>query len=109
MKYKFNLTCPYCPEQYDVYDGDELIADVRYRYGNSIVHPYFKGLQEHFDLYSGETTFRKKINFDITIYEENIGNEFDGMFEEKDRDKILNKIDNEILKYMNNEKEKSNG
>lgn len=31
------------------------------------------------------------------------------MFKEKDRDNILNKIDNEIFNYLNNEKEKSNG
>ena len=39
MKYQFQLTCPACPEQYDVKDGNHVVADVRYRGGCLTVNP----------------------------------------------------------------------
>lgn len=34
---RFVLTCSACPEQYDVFKGDEQIAYVRYRHGSLTV------------------------------------------------------------------------
>ena len=39
MKYQFHLTCPACPEQYDVKDGHHIVAYVRYRCGRLTVNP----------------------------------------------------------------------
>ena len=39
MKYQFHLTCPACPEQYDVMDGHHIVAYVRYRHGLLTVNP----------------------------------------------------------------------
>ena len=39
MKYQFHLTCPACPEQYDVMDGHHIVAYVRYRCGCLTVNP----------------------------------------------------------------------
>ena len=105
--YNFAITCFTCPEQYDVYDGDKLIAYVRYRYGHLTVNPYFKELKRHFDLYSAETIYRKEIDFDTDIYSENIGDSWGGSFDDDKREEILDKLDNIIYNYFNNEKETS--
>lgn len=33
LKYRWEMTCKVCPEQYDVYNGKRLVAYVRFRHG----------------------------------------------------------------------------
>lgn len=85
--YKFQQTCPGCPEQYDVWDNSKnLIAYVRYRWGYLRVNPY----KENGD-----------IDFDTIIYDESIGDNLDGTLPNSNRQKILNKIDEAIYHYYN--------
>ena len=87
------MTCFACPEQYDIYDGDELVAYLRYRGGHLIVHPYFKDQFYPSDWSElAEGLPRQKIDFDTLIYEEYIGDQFDGSFEVSERAKRENKL-----------------
>lgn len=43
-KYKLELTCSACPEQYDVFDGDKTVGYLRLRHGHfSASAPYCGG------------------------------------------------------------------
>lgn len=77
---KFELTCDMCPEQYDVYKDNKMIAYVRLRYG----------------------TLRCDVPKcgEETIYITEFDNRFKGDFESNsERDKYLNDIAIKINKY----------
>lgn len=100
MKYKFDLTCPGCPEQYDVYDPETKIkvAYVRYRWGHLRVHPYKPDLEVSVNL-AGNPTTEQILDINTVIFEKGFGNPLDGVLPSDLREKILEKVDREIQKY----------
>lgn len=79
---RFDCTCGACPEQYDVYCDNKLIAYVRLRWG----------------------TVSCKMNDEI-IYIHDFDDNFKGCFAGDERDYHLDKIKQEIIKELNNEKD----
>lgn len=101
MKYRFEQTCPACPEQYDVWDGDTKVAYVRYRWGGLRVNPYHQEKHETTD-YNGDKCMEQAIDFDTIICSASIGDDLDGMLPLSERDSILEKVDKAIQEYYLN-------
>ncbi len=81
---EFKKTCDACPEQYDVFKGDEMVGYVRLRWG---------GLSCRYPNYDGEI-----------IYSESFDDGWKGSFEDdNERNKYLIVIAKELNNYMENE------
>lgn len=97
--YRFEETCPACPQQYDVWDGDTKVAYVRYRWGYLRVNPYTKEKFMGTD-YFGNEIEKQKIDFETVIFGMNIGNGLDGSLPSNKEEAILDRIDREIQRYF---------
>lgn len=100
-QYDFVRTCIACPEQYDIYDGDELVAYFRYRWGHYKVHPYSK--DKFYIKEWWETEPERMPDFDTVIYEESIGGSYDGSFDPDVRDEVLKRVNEKLNEYFNND------
>jgi hypothetical protein len=77
-KYRYELTCGACPEQYDVYDiDDKQVAYVRLRHGYLYCSVPYSGGEVIYEAYP----------------------KGDGIFEEDEREKYLQEIDFAIHKH----------
>ena len=89
LKCKWICTCPACPEQYDVFDGDKPVAYVRLRYGGLSVNPYIDG---------------DRIDWNTELYRHQFDDGWKGCFDDdEERDKYQKEIEEVILKHINNE------
>ena len=76
---RFELTCAACPEQYDVYVGDQEVAYVRLRHG----------------ILYAEVPFDGKV-----VFEHDFGDERGSFLDEVERQVYLKKIEASIRKEL---------
>ena len=99
MKYQFHLTCPACPEQYDVMDGHHIVAYVRYRHGCLTVNPVLPKCETYrFTPDDGERT-EQVYDYGTHIISETLGDMWDGSLPDHQRQAILQRIDRAVSQY----------
>ena len=86
LTYRWDCTCGACPEQYDIYLGDKLIAYFRLRWGGFYVAPY--------DEYGS-------IMRDVVICSGTYGDGcMTGCLGYDDREKFMSEIEHKITEYL---------
>lgn len=78
-------TCFGCPEQYDVFNGEELIGYIRYRWGRLKCNPVING----------------EYNFENILFSWESGNPYDGILPDDKREELLEKCKEAICKFHN--------
>ena len=100
MKLRFVCTCGACPEQYDIWDDDQniMVAYVRYRCGTLTVNPYNPEVYKRKN-YFGDEVDDQEIDWSTVILSESIGDGLDGCFDDNEREGILKRIEEAVLKF----------
>jgi hypothetical protein len=83
-KFNWECTCDACPEQYDIWYNNKLVAYFRLRWGSICVRPYSNG----------------DIDRDHIIFTEDYGDSYTGMFSGTDFNIYKDKIESAIIKYF---------
>lgn len=100
LELDFVKTCECFPEQYDVYINHERVAYIRLRNGILEVHPYelqqcIKG--------NGEMLYYE-IDWNTYIYYHEFTEPIGEFYEDRDRDRFIDDISENIIEYIFQEK-----
>ena len=93
------MTCPACPEQYDVKDGHLIVAYVRYRHGLLTVNPVLPKWETRRFTPDGRERTEQVYDFGTDIISETLGDPWDGRLPDDQRQAILQRIDRAVSRY----------